>query len=75
MKLVKTQVCLYIYEQLVDGKIIKTREIRNKFGLEDKTFKRYISEIRSYLYNFYKGKGIVYIRSEQAYRLVSYAIS
>ncbi len=72
MKLVKTQICLYIYEQLMDKKIINIMEMKNKFGLEDKTFMRYINEIRSYLYNFYKGKEIVYVRSEQAYKLVSY---
>ncbi|MCI6717035.1 MAG: hypothetical protein MR485_06060 [Mollicutes bacterium] len=72
MKLVKTQICLYIYEQFMDKKVINIMEIKNKFGLEDKTFMRYINEIRSYLYNFYKGKEIVYVRSEQAYKLVSY---
>ena len=51
---------------------ISLMEMKNKFGLEDKTFMRYINEIRSYLYNFYKGKEIVYVRSEQAYKLVSY---
>ena len=63
MKLVKTQICLYIYEQFMDKKVINIMEIKNKFGLEDKTFMRYINEIRSYLYNFYKGKEIVYVRS------------
>lgn len=72
MKLVKTQICLYIYEQFMDKKVINIMEMKNKFGLEDKTFMRYINEIRSYLYNFYKGKEIVYVRSEQAYKLVSY---
>ncbi|MDD7314977.1 MAG: hypothetical protein PUH11_04540 [Bacilli bacterium] len=59
MKLVKTQVCLYIYEELLNNKFINTTEIRQKFNLEDKTFSRYINEIRSYLYNFYTGKEIV----------------
>ena len=72
MKLVKTQICLYIYEQFMDKKVINIMEMKNKFGLEDKTFMRYINEIRSYIYNFYKGKEIVYVRSEQAYKLVSY---
>lgn len=72
MKLVKTQVCLYIYEELLNNKFINTNEIRQKFNLEDKTFSRYINEIRSYLYNFYTGKEIVYLRSKQIYKLVSY---
>ncbi len=73
MKLVKTQVCLYIYEELLTNKFINTTEIRQKFNLEDKTFSRYINEIRSYLYNFYTGKEIVYLRSKQIYKLISYA--
>lgn len=72
MKLVKTQVCLYIYEELLNNKFINTTEIRQKFNLEDKTFSRYINEIRSYLYNFYTGKEIVCLRSKQIYKLVSY---
>ena len=72
MKLVKTQVCLYIYEELLNNKFINTTEIRQKFNLEDKTFSRYLNEIRSYLYNFYTGKEIVYLRSKQIYKLVSY---
>lgn len=72
MKLVKTQVCLYIYEELLNNKFINTTEMRQKFNLEDKTFSRYINEIRSYLYNFYTGKEIVYLRSKQIYKLVSY---
>jgi len=72
MKLVKTQICLYIYEQLLTNKYIEIAKIKEKFKLEDKTFIRYINEIRSYLYNFYTGKEIVYIRSQQIYKLVGY---
>lgn len=72
MKLVKTQVCLYIYEQLMNEKYIFVDDIKCRFNLEDKTFSRYINEIRSYLYNFYKGKEILYIRSEQKYKLVTF---
>lgn len=72
MKLVKTQVCLYIYEQLMENKMIEVDDIKAKFNLEDKTFSRYINEVRTYFYNFYKGKEIIYIRSEQKYKLVSF---
>lgn len=72
MKLVKTQVCLYIYEQLMSKKVIEVSDIKAKFNLEDKTFSRYINEIRSYLYNFYKGKEIMYIRTEKKYKLISF---
>ncbi len=72
MKLVKTQVCIYIYEELLNNKYIDIEDVKNKFNLENKTFFRYINEIRSYLYNFYKGREIVYVRSKQKYKLVSF---
>lgn len=72
MKLVKTQVCIYIYEELLNNKYIDIEDVKNKFNLENKTFFRYINEIRSYLYNFYKGREIVCVRSKQKYKLVSF---
>lgn len=72
MKLVKTQVCIYIYEELLNKKYLEVEKIKKKFNLENKTFSRYINEIRTYLYNFYKGREIVYIRSEQKYLLISF---
>ena len=71
MKLVKTQVCLYLYEQLLTVGHVEIEEIKKNFNLENKTFSRYINEIRAYLYNFYKGKEIVYYRDEHRYYLVS----
>lgn len=71
MKLVKTQVCLYLYEQLLTVGHVEIEEIKKDFNLENKTFSRYINEIRAYLYNFYKGKEIVYYRDEHRYYLVS----
>lgn len=72
MKLVKTQVCIYIYEQLIKNKEIDIQKIKKHFNLEDKTFFRYINEIRTYFYNFYKGREIVYVRSEHKYKLISF---
>lgn len=71
MKLVKTQVCLYLYEQLLTVGYIEIEQVKQTFNLENKTFSRYINEIRAYLYNFYKGKEIVYYRDEKRYYLVS----
>lgn len=71
MKLVKTQVCLYLYEQLLTVGYIEIEKVKQTFNLENKTFSRYINEIRAYLYNFYKGKEIFYYRDEKRYYLVS----
>jgi len=71
MKLVKTQVCLYIFEQLKTNNCIYSDEIKTKFNLEDKTFIRYMQEIRNYLLNFCEGLEIAYNKSKQRYRLVN----
>lgn len=71
MKLGKTQVCLYIYEQLLKNGSISSEEIKTKFDLCDKTFSRYISELRCYLVNFFKNVDIVYVKKENNYLLVS----
>lgn len=70
MKVVKTQVCLYIYELLRNKQIIYANEIKEKFELEDKTFTRYIQEIRAYLHTFCEGLEISYNKSKQRYYLV-----
>lgn len=73
MKLSKTQICLFIYEELITKKFIDADYCKNEFDLEDKTFMRYINELRSYLSNFYKGYEIVYSRSAHVYKLVAYS--
>ena len=71
MKLVKTQVCLYIYEELLEKGHVDAETIKNEYNLSTKTFLRYINEIRAYLCNFYRGKQIIYRREYQRYYLKS----
>lgn len=75
MKLSKTQICLHIYEELLHNDFVDIKKMKSKFQIEDKTFLRYINEIRAYLLNFYTAKEIVYLRSKHAYKLVVYEIS
>lgn len=70
MKLIKTQVCLYLYETLLEAGHIDGGQFKKQFELNDKTLFRYISEIRCYLSNFYKGKELVYSREENKYYLI-----
>lgn len=70
MKLVKTQICLYIFEQLMLYGFIDIALIKNKFNVNDKTFSRYINEIKKYFSEFYPNKKLVYIRSSRQYQLV-----
>ena len=70
MKLVKTQICLYLYEELLTIGYFNSDQIKKKFNLENKTFHRYINEIRAYLLNFYKGCEIIYNREKQRFYLI-----
>ena len=67
MKVVKSQVILYMYERLLIMKELDPFEVKSKFELEDKTFYRYIQEIRSYYSNMYKNVMIVYCREKKRY--------
>ncbi|MCM1513956.1 MAG: hypothetical protein NC090_03105 [Anaeroplasma bactoclasticum] len=68
----KTQIVLFIYEQFIDKGMVQPDEIKQKFSLEERTFLRYIAEVRAYLYNFYKGFDIYYIRSQGIYKYIGY---
>lgn len=70
MKVVKSQVILYMYELLLSKKTINPKDVKTKFEIEDKTFLRYIQEIRAYYYNMYKTERIVYSKSMKVYFLV-----
>ena len=71
MKVVKSQVILFMYEKLLLEKELSSAEVKKKFELEDKTFYRYIQEIRAYFSNFYKNETIRYSKSKGKYYLVS----
>ncbi len=71
MKVVKSQVILFMYEKLLLEKELSSAEVKEKFELEDKTFYRYIQEIRAYFSNFYKNEVIRYSKSKGKYYLIS----
>jgi len=70
MKLVKTQVCLFMYEQFLTTGFVDGNDMKKKFDLNDRTLFRYINEIRCYLSNFFKGTDIVFSRHENKYFLM-----
>jgi hypothetical protein len=72
MKLVKTQIVLFIFDELFRNGYIDPKFIKNEFNLNDKTLFRYISEIKSYFFNFYKGYDITYHREKKLYYLVNF---
>ena len=56
----KSQVVLYIYDELIDNKILKTSDIVYKYNVSPRTVRRYISEVNAYLYNNFKNLCVVY---------------
>ena len=65
--IIKSQIILYIYDKLINGKQVKTNEIVTLFNISVRTFRRYISEINSFLYNNYKNQEVVYNHSKNSY--------
>ena len=67
---VKTQIVLYIYDKLTKKEEVTTEFITNKFDISIPTFRRYISEINSYLFNFQTNQEVVYSRQKRSYILI-----
>lgn len=67
MKVVKTQVVLFMYEKLLLEGELSSTYIKEKFELENKTFYRYIQEIRAYYSNMYRKGKIIYSKSLKKY--------
>lgn len=67
--LLKTQVVLYLFDELSNGRKIYLQEVLSEFGMSIRTFRRYISEIQAYFTNFIKQKLIKYSMKEKTYYL------
>lgn len=70
MRIVKTQVILFMYDKLLSEEALDPIEIKVKFELTDKTFYRYIQEINAYFCNTYKNKKVCYDKKSKKYYLV-----
>ncbi|MBR1581930.1 MAG: hypothetical protein IJ656_03205 [Bacilli bacterium] len=60
MRLNKSQALLFIYETLMKNRRITKSEVQDVLDIPDLTFRRYMQEIRAYLYNFYKTEELKY---------------
>lgn len=69
MKLVKSQLLLYLYDILIKGGEIFMEQTMNELHLSRRTFFRYISEIRAFFCNFYTNQELVYNNDTKSYRL------
>ena len=61
----KTQIVLFIYDELIHGRKLNTNTILGEFQISLRTFRRYISELNAYFANFYKNTTIKYNRLEK----------
>lgn len=65
--IIKSQIILYIYDELINGRDIKMNEILALYNISVRTFRRYISEINIYLCDNYKNQIVVYNHSTNSY--------
>lgn len=72
MQVNKTQSLLYIFDTLITKGGIKKADVINELEISDLKFKRYIQELRAYIYNFDKGYDLVYEEKSQEYILKNY---
>lgn len=73
MKTSKTQAVLFLYESLKEKGQISKNDMLAELDINDLTFKRYVSELRSYLMNFNCPEELRYLKKEDRYRLCSFS--
>lgn len=66
----KSQIVLYIYDDLINNKEIFLNDIINKYEISTRTFRRYIAEINAFLFNNYKNQIIQYDSIKKSYSLI-----
>lgn len=69
MRVNKPQALMYIFEALITLGNIQKKDELNELEISDLTFKRYMQEIRAYIYNFNKDYELVYDYASQNYYL------
>lgn len=51
MERFKSEVLLYIYNKLLEGKVVKKNDVVEKFNINERTFYRYIGDIKGFIEN------------------------
>jgi len=67
--MVKSQIVLYIYDELKTNRFITISDIINKYSICERSFRRYIAEINAYLSNNFKNQVIKYDYYNKKYYL------
>ncbi|HBC95522.1 MAG TPA: WYL domain-containing protein [Clostridium sp.] len=69
MKKFRSDVLLFIYDKLKEGKVVVKNDILYKFHVNERTFYRYIKNIKDFVENTYFGEEIVSDRKKGGYIL------
>ena len=67
MKVVKAQVILFMQEKIILNHELDPVEVKEMFELDDKTFYRYIQEVRAYYSNMYTSRRLLYSKRAKKY--------
>ena len=60
---------LYIYDKLLQGEEVYMETIINDLNISVRTFRRYISDIKTFLYDNFKNQTIAYSKIKNSYSL------
>lgn len=69
MKVNKTQAILFMLMTLFNKGKLSRIEILQEIDISEQTFRRYIQELRAFLFNFNVEENLVYVRTEDRYYL------
>ena len=69
MKVNKTQAILLMLMTLFNKGKLSRIEILQEIDISEQTFRRYIQELRAFLFNFNVEENLVYVRTEDRYYL------
>lgn len=69
MKVNKTQVLLFMLLLLKEKGYLSRMEILEQVDIKEQTFRRYIQELRAFLYNFHINQEVIYSRNDDCYYL------
>ena len=69
MKVNKTQAILFMYNLLIKEGELRKESVLSECDLSDLTFRRYIQEIRAFLFNFGINAELIYDRKRMVFRL------
>ena len=69
MKVNKTQAILFMLMTLLNKGKLSRIEVLQEIDISEQTFRRYIQELRAFLFNFNVEENLVYVRTEDRYYL------